>query len=87
MAPAYADVLSAAGTGPKTLAERVAKSPAFTSFLLKRETVEDVQVDLPATEEEAEVCVCVWGGGIMNVFEFMTFGDSIFIFGTVFEGC
>lgn len=55
VAPAYSEVLSAAGAGPKTLAERVAASPAFSSFFLKRETVEDVKGDLPASEAELKV--------------------------------
>ena len=59
VAPAYADVLSAAGAGPKTFAERLAGSPAFSKFFLKRETVQDVEQDVPPTEAEQKVCVCV----------------------------
>jgi len=54
VAPAYADVLSAAGAGPNTFAERLAASPAFSKFFLKRETVADVEQDVPATEAEQQ---------------------------------
>lgn len=52
VAPAYAEVLSAAGAGPATFAERLAASPAFTSFFLKRETAEGVAQDAAPTEAE-----------------------------------
>ena len=55
MAPAYAEVLAAAGAGPKTLGQRIAGTPAFKSFFLKRETAEAVEAELPPSEAEAKV--------------------------------
>jgi hypothetical protein len=55
VAPAYSEVLSAAGAGPKTLAQRIAASPAFQTFFLKRETAETVASEVPPSEEEAKV--------------------------------
>jgi hypothetical protein len=55
VAPAYSEVLSAAGAGPKTLAERIAASPAFQTFFLKRETAQTVASEVPPSEEETKV--------------------------------
>ncbi len=55
VAPAYAELLSAAGAGPKTLAERLHQGPAFSNFFLKRETAADVKAELPPSEAEAKV--------------------------------
>lgn len=55
MAPEYAEVLSAAGAGPQTFPERLAASPAFSKFFLKRETAQDVAQDVPPTEAEQKV--------------------------------
>lgn len=51
VSPTYADVLSAAGAGPKTLGERVAGSPAFSNFFLKREQAAEVAAELGAPSE------------------------------------
>lgn len=53
VAPAYSELLSAVASGPKTLGERVSASPAFSTFLLKREA-EAVKADFPATDAEKE---------------------------------
>ncbi|GLC34318.1 hypothetical protein PLESTB_000742700 [Pleodorina starrii] len=52
LAPEYADLLQAASTGSKTLAERMSHHPAMDSFLLKREK-EAIKGDFPTSELEA----------------------------------
>ncbi|KXZ54748.1 hypothetical protein GPECTOR_4g818 [Gonium pectorale] len=52
IAPAYADLLQAATSGSKTLAERMSHHPALDSFLLKRDK-EAIKGDFPPSELEA----------------------------------
>ncbi|GFR50416.1 hypothetical protein Agub_g12633 [Astrephomene gubernaculifera] len=52
LAPQYADLLQAATSGSKTLAERMSHHPALDSFLLKREK-EAIKEDFPVSELEA----------------------------------
>ncbi|EFJ47258.1 mitochondrial F1F0 ATP synthase associated protein [Volvox carteri f. nagariensis] len=52
LAPQYADLLQAASSGSKTLAERMSHHPALDSFLLKREK-EAIKGDFPSSEVEA----------------------------------
>ena len=52
VAPKYADLLQAASSGSKTLAERMSHHPALDSFLLKREK-EAIKADFPVSEVEA----------------------------------
>ena len=54
VAPAYSDLLSAVSAGSKTFGERIAESPAFKTFLLKREAAEAVG-DFPATDVDKQV--------------------------------
>mmetsp|Transcript_33238 Transcript_33238/g.73506 ORF Transcript_33238/g.73506 Transcript_33238/m.73506 type:complete len:629 (+) Transcript_33238:92-1978(+) len=53
VSPQYSELLSAVAAGPKTLGERIAESPAFSTFLLKREA-EAVKGDFPASDVEKE---------------------------------
>lgn len=53
VAPAYSELLSAVSAGPKTLGERISESPAFGTFLLKREA-EAAKGDFPVTDAEKE---------------------------------
>ncbi len=46
LAPQYAELLQAATSGSKTLAERMSHHPAFASFLLKREK-QAIKADFP----------------------------------------
>ena len=43
--------------GPKTLGQRIAESPAFKTFLLKREAAAAV-ADFPASDIDKEVGAC-----------------------------
>ncbi|KAG2491937.1 hypothetical protein HYH03_009670 [Edaphochlamys debaryana] len=52
LAPQYADLLQAATSGSKTLAERMSNAPALSSFLLKRDK-EAIKADFPVSELEA----------------------------------
>ncbi|PNW81045.1 hypothetical protein CHLRE_07g340350v5 [Chlamydomonas reinhardtii] len=52
LAPQYAELLQAASSGSKTLAERMSHHPALDSFLLKREK-EAIKGDFPTSEVEA----------------------------------
>ncbi|GIL91596.1 hypothetical protein Vretimale_9636 [Volvox reticuliferus] len=52
LAPQYADLLQAASSGSKTLAERMSHHPALDSFLLKREK-DAIKGDFPTSEVEA----------------------------------
>lgn len=54
VAPQYAELMGAVSTGPKTLSERIADSPAFTKFLLRRDK-EAAKTEIPASEVEAQV--------------------------------
>lgn len=61
VAPAFSELLSAVSAGPKTLGERIASSPAFTTFLLKREA-DAAKGDYPTTDAEKEVSGVEEGG-------------------------
>ncbi|KAG1681525.1 hypothetical protein FOA52_014031 [Chlamydomonas sp. UWO 241] len=53
VAPNYAELLSAVAAGPKTLGQRVAASPAFSTFLLSRESAAVVG-DFETTDAQKE---------------------------------
>jgi hypothetical protein len=54
VAPSYSDLLSSVSAGPKTFGQLMSESPAFKTFLLKRESTDSVAAEFPATDADKQ---------------------------------